>query len=59
MKIKELLPNGEITIESYLKACGVNDTELYLNPNKSAIEPPENYDNMQEAFEMLMSCIKE
>lgn len=59
MKIKELLPKGEITIESYLKACGVENTEVYLNPNKSVIEPPENYDNMSEAFEMIMKCIRE
>lgn len=59
MKIKELLPDGQITIDSYLKACGVRDTNLYLNPDKNVIEPPENYDNMSEAFEMVMKCIEE
>lgn len=59
MKIKELLPDGQITIESYLKACGVSNANLYLNPDKSMIEPPEKYDNMSKAFEMLMKCIKE
>lgn len=57
MKIKELLPDGQITIESYLKACGVSDANLYLNPDKSVIEPPEKYDNMSRAFEMLIKCI--
>lgn len=59
MKIKELLPDGQITIESYLKACGVSDANLYLNPDKSVIEPPEKYDNMSKAFEMIMKCIEE
>lgn len=59
MKIKELLSDGQITIESYLKACGVSDTDMYINPDKSVIEPPEKYDNMNEAFEMIMKCIKE
>lgn len=59
MKIKELLPDGQITIDSYLKACGVSDADMYLNPDKSIIEPPENYDNMNEAFEMIMKCIGE
>ena len=57
MKIKELLPDGQITIESYLKACGVSNANLYLNPDKSMIEPPENYDNMSKAFGMIMKCI--
>ena len=60
MKVKNILDsNEEISIESYLKACGVSDANLYLNPDKSMIEPPENYDNMNEAFEMLMKCIEE
>jgi len=54
MKVKNILDsNEEISIESYLKACGIEDVDLYLNPTKEVFDKPENYDNIDKAWELI------
>ena len=45
--------NSDTFIEDYLREMGVKNINLYLNPTYDCIEPPENYDNMEEAKELL------
>lgn len=55
MKIKKKIENIDYDnfIEQYLKACGVNDIEHYLNPDKDCFDWPFDYIDMQEAVTML------
>ena len=57
MKIKEKFKeiNVDTFIHDYIKSCGVEDVEHYLNISWDDRENPSAYDNMQEAYECL--CI--
>ena len=47
MKINTLYePNEKITIDSYLKKCGVVDTNEYLYPIESELDNPYDYYNI-------------
>lgn len=60
MEIKELIPNLNPGnwIEQYLNTYGIKDTQEYLYPTFKYVESPKVYDNMQEAYELLMESIK-
>lgn len=60
MEIKELVPNLNPGnwIEQYLNVYGIKDTQEYLYPTFKYVESPKVYDNMQEAYELLMESIK-
>lgn len=59
MNVKSLFSKDEeITAEAYLQKCGVSDVGLFLHPNKSCIEPAENYQNIDKAFECLMEIVE-
>lgn len=60
MEIKELVPNLNPGnwIEQYLNTYGIKDTQEYLYPTFKYVESPKIYDNMQEAYELLMESIK-
>ena len=54
MKIKSLFDSSEnITIQEYLKRCGIDDVEEYLSGGTKYIESPDKYDNMEQGYEML------
>lgn len=58
MNIATLFSNNEkISIEAYLQKCGISNVDLFLHPNKSCIEPAENYQNIDKAYECLMEVI--
>lgn len=58
MKVKHLFDLTEdITIESYLKKCGVEYVEEYLKGN--TIEPTTNYKNINEWCELLHKYTEE
>ena len=55
MKINTLYePNEQITIDSYLKKCGVIDTNEYLYPIESELDNPYDYYNMPKAVRMFL-----
>lgn len=55
MKISPLLNNiDENTfIQSYLSACGIDDIDSYLNPDKIEYQSPDMYKNMDVAVDMF------
>lgn len=56
MKIKSLFDSNEnITIQEYLKRCGIDDVEEYLSGGTKYIESPDKYDNMDKGYEILRS----
>ena len=58
MKIRQMFDEVEdISIESILTKCGVDDIESYLKGN--SIEPTTNYDNIDEWCEILNKYMKE
>ena len=56
MRVKPLLSkiNPDTFIEDYLQAHGVDNVNLYLEPDKSCLDRPEDYPNMAEG-EMLLN----
>ena len=59
MKIKPLFNSSEnITIQEYLKRCGIDDVEEYLSGGTKYIESPDKYDNMEQGYEILSSLKK-
>ena len=55
MKINTLYePNEQITIDSYLKKCGVIDTNEYLYPIESELDNPYDYYNMPKAVRIFL-----
>lgn len=58
MIVENLFKKGEIiTLESYLKAYGVQDVEKYLHPPTSVLESCWIYDNMRELVDELKYAI--
>lgn len=54
MKIKPLFDSSEnITIQEYLKRCGIDDVKEYLSGGTKYIESPDKYDNMKQGHEIL------
>lgn len=56
MKINQKLSHITVDdnfIEDYLRLNRIEDIYKYMNPTWDCIEPPENYDNMQEGKELL------
>lgn len=54
MHIKPLFPYAsEITLQSYLEKCGVEDVKEFLKPTGKYIEDPFHYKNMKKAVELL------
>ena len=55
MKISNRLSNinPETFLDDYLAYCGVSNPQEFLNPTELDIEPPEHYENMDEAYQML------
>lgn len=53
-KLKKLNKNF---IPQYLKACGIEDTKRYLNPDASCFDNPWDYKNMGEAVDCLNAHI--
>lgn len=45
-------------VKEVLKRRGVEDVDLFLNLSDEVLEPLENYDNMQEGFELLITHIE-
>lgn len=59
MKIKTLYKdNEEITLESYLNKCGIDDIEEYLKPSGLQVEPFTHYDNHHKGYELFIKHIK-
>lgn len=56
MRVKPLLSkiNPDTFIEDYLQAHGIDNVNLYLEPDKSCLDRPEDYPNMAEG-EMLLN----
>ena len=44
-------------LEQYLTACGVEDTHLYLNPDRWMLDNPWDYENMEQAVGLLHESI--
>ena len=58
MKIKQLYSDiSDVSIESYLQKCGIDDVESYLKGN--SIEPTTNYDNIDKAKELILKYTEE
>lgn len=60
LKIKPLLNkvNKNKFIQEYLKALGVEDINLYLNPDVSCLDDVKKYPNMAEAANLLFNAIQ-
>ena len=59
MRVEALFNNKETpTIEEYLKRCGVTYPN-YLNPKADANEPFIEYDNIDDAVELLDKAINQ
>ena len=58
LKIKPLLNkvNKNKFIQEYLKALGVEDINLYLNPNSSCLDDAKFYPNMEKAANLLFKA---
>ena len=59
MEIQTLLP--KITnnfLEDYLKSCGVDDVETYLNADLNCVDNPFQYMDMNKAIKRLQNAIK-
>ena len=57
MKIKQLFDDcDEITIESYLKKCGVSNVDSYLTGQ--IVEPYTNYDNIEDCAKEIIKWIQ-
>ena len=58
MKVKPLLNkvNKNKFIQEYLKALGVEDINLYLNPNVSCLDDVKSYPNMEKAANLLFKA---
>ena len=57
MKIKQLFDDyEEITIESYLKKCGVSNVDSYLTGQ--IVEPYTNYDNIEDCAKEIIKWIQ-
>ena len=59
LKIKPLLNkvNKNKFIQEYLKALGVEDINLYLNPDSSCLDDVKSYPNMEKAANLLCKAI--
>ena len=59
MNVKPLFDNDkDITLNEYLRRCGVDDPIGYINPSNEVIESPMFYDNMCEAVALLKRVIE-
>lgn len=58
LKIKPLLNkvNKNKFIQEYLKALGVEDINLYLNPDSSCLDDEKSYPNMEKAANLLFKA---
>ena len=58
LKIKPLLKkvNKNKFIQEYLKALGVEDINLYLNPDSSCLDDAKSYPNMEKAANLLFKA---
>lgn len=58
LKIKPLLNkvNKNKFIQEYLKALGVEDINLYLNPDSSCLDDVKSYPNMEKATNLLFNA---
>lgn len=59
LKVKPLLSkvNKNKFIQEYLKALGVEDISLYLNPDSSCLDDAKSYPNMEKAANLLCKAI--
>lgn len=59
LKIKPLLNKVSKNkfIQEYLKALGVEDINLYLNPDSSCLDDAKFYPNMDKGAELLKQAI--
>lgn len=59
MQVKPLLDkvSSKTFLEDYLTACGVECVKDYLNPGKNCFDDPWEYDNIDEAVELLREII--
>lgn len=59
LKIKPLLNkvNKNKFIQEYLKALGVEDINLYLNPDSSCLDDAKSYPNMEKAANLLFNAV--
>lgn len=61
MRVKALLDKvrPETFIEDYLGAHGIDKPSLYLHPDKSCLDRPEDYPNMAQGAELLKQAVDE
>lgn len=59
LKIKPLLNKVSKNkfIQEYLKALGVEDINLYLNPDSSCLDDAKFYPNMEKGAELLKQAV--
>lgn len=59
LKIKPLLNkvNKNKFIQEYLKALGVEDINLYLNPDSSCLDDVKFYPNMDKGAKLLKQAV--
>lgn len=57
IKIREIFESGteDVTIESYLLKCGVENPQLYLTHN--TVEDSSNYENIKQAKELILKYV--
>ena len=53
MKINALFDNCDFTIEDYLNAHNISDTQEFFKPTGKYIDNPLNYDNIQECVDLI------
>ena len=59
LKVKPLLNKVSKNkfIQEYLKALGVEDISLYLNPDSSCLDDAKSYPNMEKGAELLKQAV--
>lgn len=59
MNVKPIFQNDkDITLNGYLRRCGIDDPIGYIKPSSEVVEPPMLYDNMYNAVELLERAIE-
>ena len=61
MRVKPLLNkiNPSTFLQDYLKAHGIEDTELYVYPDESCLDNPRFYPNIDKGVRLLKQAIDE
>lgn len=60
MKVKTLFSNPQdFTIENYIRACGVDNINEFINPKGEYLDSPFKYENMEDGLAFMERLVEE